>query len=415
MRSPLIRWLQVCMLNLLLVAFAGVLLRYKIAFFFPFINQKFLLHGHSHFAFAGWLTQVLMILLVQHLVQYKTEIVWKKYRWLLYGNCITAYGMLVFFPVQGYAAMSIAFSTLSIINSYFFAVLYWKDLNRISSGNAADPWFKASLFFNVVSSLGAFGLAFMMANKISHQNWYLAAVYYFLHFQYNGWFFFAVMGLLISRLNITGSRKQWRIIFLLFSIACIPAYFLSVIWMNIPAMLYLVVVAAAIAQFIAWILTVKLILHNKTSILHAFPGKGMPLMIIPALALTVKLLLQLGSAYPPLGQLSAGFRPIVIGYLHLVLLGVISVFILGYILSMNLIPNPNGFVRGARVFITGIILNELILMVQGITGLYYIVVPYIDKALFAAALIMFTGAGILFGAMRSANRKSALADRPAFS
>ena len=110
---------MVSFLNLLIVAFIGVILRYKIAFLLPFIDQKYLLHGHSHFAFAGWVTQVMMVLLVQYLSQYKGEDIFKKYRWFLYGNLVTAYGMLIFFPLQGYGAGSISFSTLSIINSYF--------------------------------------------------------------------------------------------------------------------------------------------------------------------------------------------------------------------------------------------------------------------------------------------------------
>src|SRR5580765_6248297 len=102
MVSSLRRWLQISFLNLLIVAFIGVILRYKIAFSLPFIDQRYLLHGHSHFAFAGWITQVLMVLLVQYLSQHKGDKVFTEYRWLLYGNLITAYGMLVFFPLQGY-------------------------------------------------------------------------------------------------------------------------------------------------------------------------------------------------------------------------------------------------------------------------------------------------------------------------
>ena len=58
------QWLRVAFFNLFLVACIGVILRYKIAFSLPFIDQKHLLHGHSHFAFSGWITHVLYVLLV---------------------------------------------------------------------------------------------------------------------------------------------------------------------------------------------------------------------------------------------------------------------------------------------------------------------------------------------------------------
>lgn len=405
MGSSLRRWLRVSFLNLLIVSGIGIILRYKIIFSLPFIDQKHLLHGHSHFAFAGWITQVLMVLLVQYLVHYAGEDIFKRYRWLLYSNLITAYGMLLFFPLQGYGLGSIIFSTLSIINSYFFAIRYWKDLNKISYKSASHSWFKAALIFYVISSLGAFSLAYMMANKIMHLNWYLAAVYYFLHFQYNGWFFFAAMGLLVSRLEkIILPIKQLQIVFWLFCIACVPAYFLSALWMPIPMIIYWLVIASAIAQFAGWLILVKLIFKNRAVIRSTIPKKARQLLLLSAIALTAKLLLQLGSTHPALSQLAFGFRPIVIGYLHLVLLGVISIFILGYIISMDLLRVRRSFIYGIWIFICGIIINELLLMLQGVTGLSYTIIPLINESLFATAIIMFSG--ILLFNIGSRDRKS---------
>jgi hypothetical protein len=392
MGSSLRRWLHISFINLLIVALIGIILRYKIAFFFPFIDQKFLLHGHSHFAFTGWITQVLMVLLVQYLSQYKGEHIFKKYRWLLYGNLITAYGMLIFFPLQGYGFGSISFSTLSIVNFYFFSVKYWKDLNSTGNKNISLSWFKAGLLFYAISSLGAFSLAYMMANKIVHQNWFLAAVYFFLHFQYNGWFFFAAMGLLMSRMEkIFSAGTPMKIIFWLFSIACTPAYFLSVLWVPMPMFLYLLVIASAIAQSVGWAMLVNLMLKNKQSIRQAFPKNAKPLLLLSAIALTIKLLLQLGSTHPALSQLAFGFRPIVIGYLHLVLLGVITIFILGYITSMKMLRVRKHYITGVWIFVTGIIINEILLMLQGVTGLQYVIFPFNNEALLVAAIIMFSG------------------------
>ena len=103
------RWLRICLLNLLLVAILGLILRYKIAFYLPFVEQKYLLHSHSHFAFAGWITQALMVLLVHYLANQQGEWILRKYRWLLYANLLTAYGMLVSFVLQGYTFYSISF------------------------------------------------------------------------------------------------------------------------------------------------------------------------------------------------------------------------------------------------------------------------------------------------------------------
>src|SRR3954471_9521063 len=156
MNNFLRKWLTVSFFNLLLVAALGLLMRYKIAFSLPFIQQKFALHSHSHFAFAGWITQTLMVLLVHNLYLLQGEAILKRYRWLLYANMITAYGMLVSFIFQGYAFFSISFSTLSLFVSYFFAVYYWKDLNRVKEKMVSHWWLKAALFFSVISSAGAY-------------------------------------------------------------------------------------------------------------------------------------------------------------------------------------------------------------------------------------------------------------------
>ena len=376
----------------MLVALIGVTLRYKIVFSIPFIDQKHLLHGHSHFAFAGWITHTLMVLLVHFLSLQKGEIVYRKYRFLLYANLITAYGMLISFPIQGYAAWSISFSTLSIFVSYAFALVYWKDLNSLPQKKTSHASFKAAIFFNALSSLGAFALAFMMATKNVHQNFYLASVYFFLHFQYNGWFFFGVLGLIFSRLEqTTVPQRSLRYIFILFVTACIPAYLLSALWLPIHPAVYWIVVLAAIAQVIAWYKSIQLYRQYKEVFTACFPSNGRWLLLLAALAFSIKLLLQLGSTIPSLSQLAFGFRPIVIGYLHLVLLGVISISLIGYILSFQLMRVSKWLIPGIKVFVAGILLNEILLMLQGVSGLEYIIVPYIDFGLFIAALVLFSG------------------------
>ncbi len=397
MNKFLHKWLVISFFNLLLVAGLGVLLRYKIAFSLPLIEQKHVLHSHSHFAFAGWITQTLMVLLVHYLGLHKGEIVIKRYRWLLYANMVTAYGMFIAFIIQGYGLFSISFSTLSIFTSYLFAWNFWKDLNSIGKNKISHYWFKAALVFSIISSIGAFGLAFMMANKIIHQNWYLATVYFFLHFQYNGWFFFAGMGLLVSRLeSITAFLKKLRIIFWLFCLACLPAYFLSALWLPFPDIIYWIIIIAVIAQLAGWYLMTRILLSSKNILQTIFTKYGRILLLLSAIAFTIKIILQSGSIHPALSQLSYGFRPIVIGYLHLVLLAVTTIFILGFIVSLELINISKAMITGCFVFVAGIIINELLLMLQGVTALSYNSIPNMNEYLLFAAIILFAGAGILF-------------------
>lgn len=385
-------WVRISIFNFLVVAFIGVTLRYKIIFPLPFINQKYLLHGHSHFAFTGWVTQVLMALIVQVISEQKGENLFAKYQSLLWMNLLSAYGMLFSFPVQGYGVVSISFSTFSIVISYIFAVCVWRDISRIPQNQISQWWFKAAVVWNVISSIGAFALAIMMAQKIVHQNWYLLAEYWFLHFQYNGWFLFTCMGLLFYQLQKAGGINPiFKNIFMLFAIACVPTYFLSALWLHLPIWANVLIGAAAVLQLIGWVIFVKKIRVIAMALFSTENKSAQWLLLLSALAFSIKLLLQLGSTIPSLSDLAFGFRPIVIGYLHLVLLGVISLFIMGYCFLAKNIICGNINTKGVLIFTGGVILNEALLMLQGVTAIGYIVVPYCNEALLGAAMIMFTG------------------------
>lgn len=386
----------------------GVTMRYKITYSLPFIDQKKMLHAHSHFAFTGWITMALMILLVAWLARKCDDNIFKKYKWILLLNLVSAYGMLLTFPFQGYGIYSIAFSTLSIIVSYVFAVIFWRDLNRLPKKNVSHLWFKAAVLFNAISSIGAFSLAAMMATKTIHQNWYLQAVYFFLHFQYNGWFFFSCMGLLADKLCRFGiTSNLLKIIFWLFAGACIPAYILSVLWVNLPVWAYIIVVLSAMAQVTGWVLLVK-IFYQAPAFIKKFSVAVKWLFILSAMALSVKLLLQLGSTIPFLSQLAFGFRPIVIAYLHLVLLGVITLFIIGYVIADNYIMLNKKMYAGIFIFTTGIILNEVVLMIQGVADLNYVSVPYSNEMLLVIAVIMFSGIALLNWSQRKIMKETDL-------
>ncbi|MCF8451846.1 MAG: hypothetical protein K9G42_01510 [Pedobacter sp.] len=396
MNSFLSKWLSISILNLLFVAVLGLILRYKIAYSLPFLDQKYVMHSHSHFAFSGWITQTLMVLMIYYLSTKLNVKIINRYRWLLYANLISSYGMLISFILQGYGLYSISFSTLSILVFFAFALYSWKDLNRTQLKSVGILWFKAALIFGIISSIGTFNLAFMMTNKIADQNWYLASVYFFLHFQYNGWFLFAGMGLLNDKLEIiTGERKKLHKAFILFFFSCVPAYFLSVLWTEFITNIYYVLIVPVVAQLAGWWIILKVYNNNGNLISQNVTKHGKILFMLSALAFTIKLILQTGSIHPELSHISYGFRPIIIGYLHLVLLGVTSIFILGYIVSFELININKQLITGIFIFVIGVVINELLLLVQGVAAFSYTSIPYINEMLLGAAIILLSGIAVM--------------------
>ena len=386
-------WIRFSIFNLLLVALLGLLMRYKIGFEFPLLDQKSLQHSHSHFAFAGWVSHTLMTLLISFLQKYdlKNKIIFKKYNSILIGNLICSYVMLFSFIIQGYGAVSITFSTLSIFASYWFAYVFFKDCKQIETKSTAVKWFKAAIFFNVISSLGTFALAYMMATKNIHQNEYLASIYYYLHFQYNGWFFFACMGLLLDYLKVTtSSNRIYSQSFILLFWSCIAGYFLSTLWLDLPLWIYSITAISAVVQVVVWFFLFTTIVKENKPLFINLPNYLKYLILFISLALSVKFLLQLGSTIPAVSELAFGFRPIVIAYLHLILLAIISLFLLFYVYANNFVVINKKTILGLILFSLGVILNEVVLGIQGVASLSYTLIPFINESLFGIALLLFT-------------------------
>ncbi|MDE3214649.1 MAG: hypothetical protein KGM98_15575 [Bacteroidota bacterium] len=402
------KWVRVSLLSLMLVAFLGMVMRYKIAYSLPIVDQNNFLEAHSHFAFAGWVTQILMTLMWYFLHQFLPEESLKKYRWILWGNLIAAYGMLFSFAFGGYGLFSLTFSFLSILVSWVFTVLFWADLNRIPERTIGKSWFRAALIFNFISAFGAFYIAYLVEAQVQDPDSYLAATYFYLHFQYNGWFFFACMGLFGSLLQQKGWDFQMlKKVFWLFAISCVPAYFLSALWLPMPGYIYILVILAAAGQFLGWAWLLGSGISRRSMLAPFISAQVKWLFSLAAVALSIKLLLQLCSVIPPLSKLAFGFRPVVIGYLHLMFLGVITLFLLGYSRLNRFITTSSLGNAGVVVFVIGVLLNELFLMIQGLSYMNYTNLPYGNASLFGVGALLFLGMVLLVSGLTRENPEAA--------
>jgi hypothetical protein len=388
-------WLKISLINLCIVAAFGVLMRYKIGFDFPYFEQKNLQHSHYNFAFSGWISHTLIVLMIHYLQTKINGFNGNKYKTIIIAYLICSYGLLISHIIPRLDLLSIIFSTLSVFVSYVFCYQFIKDLKQLDNDYLAKKWFSAALFFNVLSSLGTFYLAYMMISKNIIQDVYLSSVYFYLHFQYNGWFFFACMGLFYGFLNLKKSDHPFfETFFTLFTIACIPAYFLSTLWLKLPIWLYGITILAAFTQVVIWFKFIAVLTKTRKEFLKDYALSLRYILMFVGLALSIKLALQLGSTLPTVSQLAFGFRPIVIAYLHLVLLAIISLFLLFYIYACHLILITKKVKFGLILFSIGVLLNEIILAIQGIASFSYTPIPYVNELLFITALILLSGIGI---------------------
>jgi hypothetical protein len=94
----------------------------------------------------GWVYLMLYTLFVHYFIPDKKPI----HNRLFWVTEFAVIGMLVSFPFQGYGAISISFSTLHILCSYYFVYLIWRH-HKIKS-KATTLLLKASLLFMLLST-----------------------------------------------------------------------------------------------------------------------------------------------------------------------------------------------------------------------------------------------------------------------
>ncbi|MCI0448296.1 MAG: hypothetical protein L0Y79_00735 [Chlorobi bacterium] len=127
---------------------------------FGFFNFQYLLHSHSHAAMLGWVFTSLFILLLNCYLP--NEIFSKKFDVIFWLIQLSVWGQLLSFAIQGYAGISIAFSTLHIILSYFFIYYFYKETKSNPSlkenHNLSLKFVYGALFFSffiIVWSVGS--------------------------------------------------------------------------------------------------------------------------------------------------------------------------------------------------------------------------------------------------------------------
>ena len=395
-------WLKFSVFNFLIVALLGVTMRYKILYSMPFLDQKHLQEAHSHFAFYGWITNVIYVLILNYMHKINAQIDLKKYEKLIVVNLIASFTMLGAFLYGGYFWASIAGSTVALLCSFVFFFFFVRDAKKIQ--DFSKFWFLAGLFFAVISSVGVFNLGYMMMSKTATQDLYLASEYYYLHFQYNGFFIFSCIGFLLFSMKQAGSgisEKQNKLIFWLLFVGCVIGYGLSVLWMKMPVSIFAAIVVATIMQTIGAVLLFVFIKKNWTNLVLKWSPMHRFVLLYAGFAFAVKIALQLGSTIPALNQFAFGFRNVVIAYLHLVLLMCIATFLINQILATQYFTITNKLLMGFKLLLLGIFLNELILGLMGVFSIKYISIPFANEMLLGVSVLMFASIFWIFLHLKS--------------
>lgn len=376
-------------LMVLLTILSGIILR--ILYLTPLgqINFIHFMHAHSHLAILGWIYPALMALFLGVIIDGKKKIGRGGTTIYVVTQGIN-FLMFVAFAAQGYALYSIIFSSLHIILSYIFIYYFILELkkNKIHLNTTAGLFIKGSIFVLLLGSFGPWILAYWNGAGLEKNFIYDLLVHTFLHFQINGWITLALLGVILFIIEREGGEKRRRSVefgFWLYAVALLPSIILNVDWTVASSSLLVVAV-------IGWVLKMSgigLILFSMLrmeKLERSFTGWSRIFLMIGMIALLAKTAVEVGNTIPPLIPFAMYTRNIVVGYLHLGLIGFASFTIISIFLKVNWLDrNP----MKLFALIISFILYEILLFGDGLlSSVLHKPIPHIHLWLLIVSIIL---------------------------
>ncbi len=355
-------WIKRSLFSLLLVTLLSLLLRYQAAFGITWLQPGSLQSAYSYFALAGWLTQIIMVLLVQYLSRENTGIHLRNYNGILWANLLVACALLLAFLAADAGLLRMAATIASLGVGLLFAVTYWRHLNRLPARPISRLWAGAGLLWFGLSALAPIVVGYRMLTGTAGLAVTKTATDFCMHFQYNGWAFFGAAALLYSSNEGKGSAMKY--IFWLFALACGPAVLLldggsftsgnASVWASL----------AALMQLVGW--GALLLQAHRRRLFSVWRAGGIAKVLLwtAALAGTLKVIAQAALLDPQIAKWAAGSLALQESYLQNMLTGLLTFFLLGYCAHLGFIPAGKNRHTGLAVFAVGAAAQVFILAMQ---------------------------------------------------
>ena len=356
---------QLSLLYFIIAALLGCVLRFFRVFNIP-ITYKYIVHAHSHIALLGWVYLALTTLLYK-LYLSKAEID-QKYKRIFWFTQFTLVGMLLTFPFQGYALFSIIFSTLFLFASYWFSWFFYKDLPSKFKSTASAKCAKAALFYLLISSIGPWALGGIMNTLGAESVWYRIAIYFYLHFLYNGWMIMTLVTVylfILEEHRIAITSKAFQKFYQMLNVGIGLSFFLSTLFAKPSIFLYILGGLGAAFQLCAFYILLKASGSKSVMIAPLFSKFQNKTIQLTVVLLGIKMVMQLLSAIPYFAQLAVTYLDMTIGYLHLTFLGVVTLCLFVFLDFFELLRIKKSFFH---LYLVGFALTEILIFYKGITA-----------------------------------------------
>jgi hypothetical protein len=280
-----------------------------------------------------------------------------------------------------------------LVSTYLFLQYFFKHKKDVDLYPATYKFVKGGLWLQFVSSLSPWSLVFIIKYFGKKSDFYKFDIFYYLHFQYNGWFLFAFIGLtmyLLERRNITICATKVKQIYQLLMIAVFFGYFYNTLWAQ-PGYLYNgLSIIGGTAEIVALFILLKILQQYHHYLKHSISDFSYKILTIVLISLFVKAVLQFMGSFQYYADLSYHIRDFIIGYLHIITLGIFTPFLLVLASELAFINlNKKAF----YTFFSGYLIIEALLFLRGTLTWFKIENngEIFNKALFLFTLWMFIG------------------------
>ncbi|WP_348536970.1 hypothetical protein [Flavobacterium hungaricum] len=367
----------------------------RLMYLFPlnFINYSFLLHAHSHVAMLGWVYLIVYVLIVHFFIpkEKSQKSIYNRLFWLTEFSVI---GMMIAFPIQGYALFSIFFSTMHIVLSYVFCRLVWKD--SLKDKSPSHQLLLSSVLFMILSTLGVWCLGPAVSTLGKQSAVYQIAIQFFLHFQFNGWFIAAVLALFLKQFQDKINEMKFQRFYFLLIISTILTVSFPIRWYIENDLLSCINGLGVLIQLGAFIYFYKMLQPQWSHFKSTLDKAAKTVYGLALCSLFLKIAIQLLTIIPDLAEVSHQIRNFVIGFIHLTTLGIITGFLFGILLQNKILAAHSKTLKiGTVCFILGYLATEVLLFFQGsllyfekgmISGYYHSI--FVFSALLVLGLLL---------------------------
>lgn len=386
-----------------LAALAGLVLRFAFVVELP-IDYMNLRHAHGHLAMLGWIYPALFAL-VNFLFLPEEEREKPRYRSLFWGALLSAIGTFIGFFYQGYGGISLSFFAAHILLSYFYFFFLWRDTRKQKAPSIT--LLRTAMLWAVLSSAGFWVNGVIALTELGNATWYHLGAQFFLHFQLTGWFIYGALALFFKQMEDQGAQTPSRSFHLFFwslNIATILTFALAVAWLSSHPLSYGFNALGVASQLIALFPLYWMIQNDWKERWKAFYPTVRLLYGLALGVLVLKILIQSALVVPHVAEMAHTIQNFVIGFIHLNVLGFISVFLFGTALSYGMLRSGTLPRVGIYIFLGGVFLSELLLFLQGL--FFWIEIgflPYYYRSIFIASILLPLGIGLTLFSQFSSN------------